>query len=48
MLGAAAVMMMSVALDVALGNLTTMQDSATECPLLLGHSFLLINKSNVV
>lgn len=35
MLGAAAVMMMSLVLDVTISNLTTKQDSATECPLLL-------------
>lgn len=35
MLGAAAVMMMSLVLDVAINNLTPKQDSATECPLLL-------------
>lgn len=45
---AAAVMMMPVALDAAVGNLIAMQDSATECPLLLGYFFLLMDKSNAV
>lgn len=47
MIGAVAVTMISLALDVAVSKLTTKQNSATEYLLLLG-IFFLINKSNVV
>lgn len=46
MLGAAAVMMMSLVLDVAINNLTPKQDSATECPLLLVWLLLVFFPSN--